>query len=88
MFIGANWNVFNDRVLRPMIENAAAPAMKEICDKYGIEDGIKASNMIITVKRRFQAALKRELRKSVISDHQVGEELDEIVQFLSVKRAG
>jgi len=83
-----HWNIFNDRVLQPMIENAAAPTMKEICDKYDIEDGIKASNMIITVKRRFQAALKRQLRKSVISDRQVGDELDEIVQFLSAKRAG
>jgi RNA polymerase sigma-70 factor (ECF subfamily) len=83
-----HWNVFNDRVLQPMIENIAAPTMKEICDKYDIEDGIRASNMIITVKRRFQAALKRQLRKSVISDSQVGDELNEIVKFLSAKRAG
>jgi hypothetical protein len=71
-----------------MIENAAAPTMKQICDKYGIEDGIKASNMIITVKRRFQAALKQQLRKSVILDSQVDDELDEIEQFLAAKRAG
>jgi RNA polymerase sigma-70 factor (ECF subfamily) len=83
-----HWNVFHDRVLRPMIENVAAPTMKEICNKYDIEDGIKASNMIITVKRRFQSALERQLRKSVISDQQVGDELDEIVQFLSSKCAG
>jgi RNA polymerase sigma-70 factor (ECF subfamily) len=83
-----HWNVFNDRILRPVIENTAAPTMREICDKYGIEDGIKASNMIVTVKRRFQEALKRQLRKSVISEHQVGDELDEIVQFLSAKRLG
>jgi len=82
-----HWNVFNDRVLRPMTENVAAPTMKEICDKYSIEDGIKASNMIITVKRRFQAALKRQVRKSVASDRQVGDELNEIVWFLSAKRA-
>jgi RNA polymerase sigma-70 factor (ECF subfamily) len=83
-----HWKVFHDRVLQPMIENTTVPTMKEICDKYGIEDGIKASNMIITVKRRFQTALKRQLRKSVISDHQVSDELDEIAQFLSSKRAG
>ena len=83
-----HWSVFHDRVLRPMIENVAAPTMKEICDKYGIEDGIKASNMIITVKRRFQSALERQLRKSVISDRQVSDELDEIAQFLSSKHAG
>jgi RNA polymerase sigma-70 factor (ECF subfamily) len=84
----AHWNVFNDRVLQPMIENIAAPTMKEICDKYGIEDGIKASNMIITVKRKFQTVLKQQLCKSVISDLQVDDELDEIVRFLSAKRVG
>ena len=83
-----HWSVFYDRVLRPMIENVAAPTMKEICDKYGIENGIKASNMIITVKRRFQSTLERQVRKSVISDQQVGDELEEIVQFLSAKHAG
>ena len=83
-----HWNVFNDRVLHPVIENTAAPTMREICDKYGIEDGIKASNMIVTVKRRFQEALKGQLRKSVISEHQIGDELDEIVRFLSAKRLG
>ena len=83
-----HWNVFNDRVLQPMIENATAPAMKEICDKYGIEDGIKASNMIITVKRRFQAVMKQQLGKSVISDCQLDDELDEIMRFLSAKHAG
>jgi len=83
-----HWCVFHDRVLQPMMENVTTPTMKEICDKYGIEDGIKASNMIITVKRRFQSTLERQIRKSVISDQQVGDELDEIVQFLSEKRAG
>ena len=83
-----HWNVFNDRVLQPMIENAAAPTMKEICDKYSIKDGIKASNMIITVKRRFQTALKQKLRKSVISDSHLDDELHEIVNFLSAKPAG
>ena len=83
-----HWNVFNDRILQPMIENTAAPTMREICDKYSIEDGIKASNMIVTVKRRFQEELKRQFRKSVISDRQVSDELDDIVCFLSAKNTG
>ncbi len=83
-----HWHVFHDRVLQPIMDGVSAPSMKDICDRYHIEDGIKASNMIVTVKRRLQAALEQRLRKSVISDREVDSELAEIVQFLSVKRAG
>ena len=83
-----HWNVFHDRVLKPIMDNAEPPSMKEICDRYGIEDGIKASNMIITIKRKLQAAIERQLRRTVISDREIDDELGEIVQFLSVKRAG
>jgi RNA polymerase sigma-70 factor (ECF subfamily) len=83
-----HWHVFHDRVLEPIMDKTNSPSMKEICDRYGIEDGIKASNMIITVKRRLQVAIERQFRKSVVSDQEVGDELDEIVQFLSAKHAG
>jgi DNA-directed RNA polymerase specialized sigma24 family protein len=83
-----HWNVFHDRVLGPVIDNAAPPSMKEICDRYGIEDGIKASNMIITIKRRLQATIERKLRRSVVSESEIDDELGEIVQFLSAHRAG
>lgn len=83
-----HWHVFHDRVLQPIMDGVSAPSMKDICDRYRIEDGIKASNMIVTVKRRLQAALEQQLRKSVISDHEIDDELAEIVQFLSVKHAG
>ncbi|MHC4205417.1 MAG: hypothetical protein ACYSTT_12265, partial [Planctomycetota bacterium] len=62
------------------------PSLADICEKYGIEDEKKASNMNITVKRRFQAALKEYIRNTVTSDAQVNEELEEIMRFFS-KRA-
>ena len=83
-----HWNVFHDRVLEPVMDNVAPPSMKEICGRYGIEDGIKASNMIITVKRKLQTAIERQLRRTVVSDDEINAELGEIVQFLSAKRAG
>ena len=83
-----HWNVFHDRVLEPVTDSVTPPSMKEICGRYGIEDGIKASNMIITVKRKLQAAIERQLHRTVISDRQIDDELGQIVQFLSAKRAG
>ncbi|UCH32572.1 MAG: sigma-70 family RNA polymerase sigma factor [Candidatus Bathyarchaeota archaeon] len=77
-----HWNIFEDRVLKPIMEDMEAPSMEEICHKYGISDTIKASNMIVTVKRRFRLALKEHVRESVTSDGQIEEELEEIMQFI------
>ncbi|MHC4638913.1 MAG: RNA polymerase sigma factor [Planctomycetota bacterium] len=83
-----HWQVFHDRVLQPIMENTHAPSLTEICDKYGIENERKASNMIVTVDRRFQAALKRHLRRSVTGDAEVDEELQELMKIFFRKGAG
>jgi hypothetical protein len=76
-----HWNIFNERLVQPILKNTAAPNLAEICEKYGIADQKKASNMATTVKRRFRTALKRYVRNTVISGNQVHEELKEIRQF-------
>ena len=83
-----HWQVFHDRVLKPIMENNQAPSLAEICGKYGIENPSKASNMIITVNRRFQAALKRLVRRTVVNNADVDEELRELMQIFSTKGAG
>ena len=76
-----HWCIFHDRVLEPIMDGTNSPSLKEVCDKYGIQDDVKASNMIVTVKRRFQAALRKHLRDSVLSDELVNGELEEIRRF-------
>lgn len=83
-----HWQVFSDRVLQPIIENTHPPSLLEICNKYGIESTVKASNMIITVNRRFHSALKRHVRRAVASDADVDKELKELMQMFSSKSAG
>jgi DNA-directed RNA polymerase specialized sigma24 family protein len=75
------WLVFQNRVLQPIMERTNPPSIGEICRRYGIQDGIKASSMILTVKRRFRATLKKYLRNSVTSDEEEVDELREIMQF-------
>lgn len=77
----AHWNVFRERVLRTIMTGSAPQSLKEICDKYKIKDDAKASNMIVTVKRRFQTALMKSLRESVLSDEQVDDELADLKRF-------
>ena len=76
-----HWNVFRDRVLQPIMSRNESPSLREICDKYGIGDEAKASNMIVTVKRRFQAALRKHLRHSVVSDENINGEFKELRKF-------
>jgi len=82
-----HWQVFRDKVLQPIMEETEAPSLKELCGRYGIENPIKASNMIISVNRRFQATLKRRLRQSVSSDPEVHGELQELMQIFYQKNA-
>jgi hypothetical protein len=76
-----HWCLFRDRLLRPIIERVDPISTKELCAKYDVEDSGKVSNMIVTVKRRFQAILKQHLRDSVTSDEYVEDEVEEIQRF-------
>ena len=83
-----HWCVFAAKVLVPILHNTEAPPLEEICHTYGVEDEAKASNMIITVKRRVQAVLRRCLRDLVASDEEVEDEFHEILAILSKSSAG
>jgi len=75
------WYLFRDRILEPILTTQSPPSLDELCRKYQVENAAKASNMVITVKRRFGAALQKHLRDLVTSDEQVREELEEIKKF-------
>lgn len=77
-----HWHLFRERVLAPIKDKADPPAMDDLCHKYRIKDRTTASNMIVTVKRRFRTALRNRLRDLVSSDKEVDSELAEIMHFL------
>jgi len=82
-----HWEVFCARVLHPLLHNSEPPSLEELCAEHGIATEARASNMIITVKRRFQATLRRYVRQFVHSDDEVDEEIGELMQILS-RRGG
>jgi len=82
------WQVFFARVVRPLMESCEAPSLKEICEEHKVENVSRASNMIITVKRRFQVILKRQVRQFVASDDEVEGEIRELIGILSKRGAG
>lgn len=79
----AHWEVFQAKILVPILENVEPHSLAELCDMLGIEREKKASNMIITVKRRFSALLRHHLRQFVQSDSEVEDEFRELIEILS-----
>jgi DNA-directed RNA polymerase specialized sigma24 family protein len=75
------WKVFEQRILQPIMDETAPPSVKEICNQYGIPDGTKLANLIVTVKRRIQSALEKHIRDLVTSPEEVGDELQEMARF-------
>jgi RNA polymerase sigma-70 factor (ECF subfamily) len=82
-----HWQIFQYRVLQPIIENTDPPSLTEICQMHGIDSPSKASNMIVTVNRRFRATLKRYIRRSVVHDSDVDSEFGELMQVFARGRA-
>ena len=62
--------------------------IRQLCDELGIGDEAKASNMGITVRRRFKVALRRRVREFVDSDEKVDQEIRELMEILSKGGAG
>jgi len=83
-----HWRVFQARVLRPTLENTVAPPLSVVCAECGISDETKASNMIITAKRRFQALLRRRVRLLVGGKESIDEEIRDLMRIFSGPRAG
>lgn len=80
-----HWQVFDDKILKPIITSSTSPSLKDICAKYGINSDKRVSNMIITVKRRLRKSLERCLRQFARSDSQVKQEILEMLEVFTKK---
>lgn len=76
-----HWRVFEERVLGPIYDNAEPPSMRDVCARCGIESESIASNMLVTVKRRFRDALRRNLRLTVLAADDVDAEFQEMLNL-------
>jgi DNA-directed RNA polymerase specialized sigma24 family protein len=83
-----HWKIFRLKILAPILQGAQEQSMKQICEQCNVATEIQASNMLITVKRRFRTTLKRCIRNLVQSDSEAEEEFNDILRFLSEESAG
>jgi RNA polymerase sigma-70 factor (ECF subfamily) len=81
----AYWNVFNEKVIIPIIDGNNTPALSDLCEKYGISDEAKVSNMIAYVKGKFRSTMMQCLRQFVESEAEIEEEFNALFKILSNK---
>ena len=77
-----HWRLFYQRVVKPIMGGHSPVSLAELSQEQGIGDTKKASNMIVTVKRRFRTALMQHVRRTLLSGDQASEEMEELLQYL------
>jgi len=77
-----HWCLFRDRILAPIFQNSVSPSIGQLCEKHGIQDQSRASNMIVTVKRCFKRILDQQLKLSLESGSDIEQEYNDLLQFL------
>lgn len=78
------WTLFERRCLEPILNAAKPRSLKEICDTLNIEDVAKASNMIVTVKRRVKKMVTHNLQKLVGSETELEDEIAALIGKISI----
>jgi DNA-directed RNA polymerase specialized sigma24 family protein len=78
-----HWHLFQARVLDPILGRQEPPALSQLCEQFNVASPVKAENMIVTVKRRFQAAMRSRVREYVASDGDVEQEICDLMTILS-----
>lgn len=79
---GLHWELFRLRVLEPISSGTRPPSFRELCERFDVRSELSASNMIVTVKRRFRAVLEHYLKEQVDSGVDVQEEIGSILAIL------
>jgi len=83
-----HWILFYERVVRPALANRQAESLTHLCQVHGIENIQTASNMIVTVKRRFRTALEQNVRRTLLDKDQSPEEIEELLHFFRKSAQG
>lgn len=79
----AHWLVFEARILGPILHGQEPVPLEVLCELHGIDDAKKASNMAITVKRRFAAAMRSKVAEWAENEDDVENEIRDLMAILS-----
>lgn len=83
-----HWRAFEARVLDPLLRGSEPVDPAALCEELDVQSPSRISNMVITIKRRFRSALRDRIRRQLRPGEDVEEEIRELLEILSVPRAG
>jgi hypothetical protein len=86
--LGIHWALFEARVLRPIMDGVEPPSLAALCERHGLSGPERASNMVVTARRRLRKAMRGQVRRLVASEEEVDEEILDIMSILSAGGAG
>lgn len=75
-----HWQLFKQWLLDPS-DQQQKPQMKDLCDKYNIDNTAQAYHMIENIKRRFRSILREHLRGLVNADEEVDAEISDFINI-------
>lgn len=78
----AHWAVFEDRVIRPMLNDELPTPYGDLVARLKLKNRAQASNMIVTIKRRFVRALMDEIAQTIDNGDEPEEELFDLLRDL------
>lgn len=81
-----HFDIFNQRILRPLLENVQAPSLAELATRHGLDEK-QAGNALLTARRAYQRLLRDEIRLYAQSEEEVSTEVRDLFRILENKQA-
>lgn len=80
--LDAHWTIFERRIVRPMMLNESPLDYEALIKQLGLKDVAQAANMMVTIKRKFVAALYNEVGSTVSEENDIDDELRQLLRYL------
>ncbi len=77
------WDVFECRVLSPIVEGSAPPSYETLIKGLGFRSPLQAANALTTAKRMFERNLREVLAEYAGDENQVDEEIRDLREILA-----
>lgn len=78
----ARWNVFEQRVVGPMLDNADVPDYATLAEMYKLKDEKAAMNLLVTAKRQFTRILRKRVQDYVTRNPDLDDYVDLVAKEL------
>lgn len=77
-----HWQIFEARVVRPVLHGTQPTEYRQLAEELDLPSATHAANLLVTVKRRFSRALRREIADTVAHPDEIEAEVRDVLRVL------